>query len=82
MAPSRTLFIGMDVHTESMAVADVAQDHGAEVTYLEHACPTRAGRRRLGLPVSGHSQPASATAIEKTAHNDPGHPLEGPDQTL
>jgi transposase len=31
---SRTLFIGMDVHKESIAVADVAHDQGAEVTYL------------------------------------------------
>src|SRR5262245_13688648 len=34
MAQSRTLFIGMDVHKESIAVAYVAQDHGAEVTSL------------------------------------------------
>src|SRR4029450_492221 len=34
MAQSSTLFIGMDVHKESIAVASVAQDHGAEVTYL------------------------------------------------
>ena len=34
MSQSRTLDIGMDVHTDSMAVADVAQEHGAEVTYL------------------------------------------------
>ena len=34
MSQSRTLFIGMDVHKESIAVAYVAQDHGAEVTYL------------------------------------------------
>jgi transposase len=32
MSPSRTRFMGMDVHTDSIAVADVAQDHGAEVT--------------------------------------------------
>jgi hypothetical protein len=31
---SSTLYIGMDVHKESMAVAYVTQDHGAEVTYL------------------------------------------------
>jgi methylmalonyl-CoA mutase cobalamin-binding subunit len=34
MSQSRTLFIGMDVHKETIAVASVAQDHGAEVTYL------------------------------------------------
>jgi transposase len=28
------LYIGMDVHEDSMAVAYVAQEHGAEVTYL------------------------------------------------
>lgn len=34
MSESSTLFIGMDVHKDSIAVAYVAQDHGAEVTYL------------------------------------------------
>ena len=34
MAQSRTLYVGMDVHKASMAVADVAQDHGAEVVSL------------------------------------------------
>jgi len=34
MSQSTTLFIGMDVHKNSIAVAYVAQDHGAEVTYL------------------------------------------------
>jgi transposase len=34
MAQSRTLFIGMDVHKDAIAVAYVSQDHGAEVTYL------------------------------------------------
>jgi len=34
MHQSTTLSIGMDVHKESMAVASIAQDHGAEVTYL------------------------------------------------
>jgi transposase len=34
MSQSRTLFIGMDVHKDSIAVAYVAQDHGAEVPYL------------------------------------------------
>jgi transposase len=34
MHQSTTLYMGMDVHQESMAVAYIAQDHGAEVTYL------------------------------------------------
>ena len=34
MSQSNTLFIGMDVHNDAIAVAYVAQDHGAEVTYL------------------------------------------------
>lgn len=34
MSQSRTLFIGMDVHKDALAVASVAQDHGAEVTSL------------------------------------------------
>jgi transposase len=34
MHQSSTLYIGWDVHQDSMAVAYVAQDHGAEVTDL------------------------------------------------
>ena len=34
MSQSSTLFVGMDVHKDSIAVAYVSQDHGAEVTYL------------------------------------------------
>ena len=34
MAQSRTRFLGMDVHPETMAVAYGAQEHGAEVTSL------------------------------------------------
>jgi transposase len=34
MHQSSTLYIGLDVHQEAIAVAYVAQDHGAEVTYL------------------------------------------------
>ena len=34
MSPSRTLYVGMDVHKESIAVASVAQEHGAEVVAL------------------------------------------------
>jgi len=42
LSQSSTLFIGMDVHKDSMAVAYVPQDHGAEVTYLG-AIGTRQG---------------------------------------
>jgi transposase len=34
MSQSSTLYIGMDVHKDSIAVADVAQEHGAEVISL------------------------------------------------
>ena len=34
MSQSRTLYVGMDVHKESIAVAYVGQDHGAEVVSL------------------------------------------------
>jgi transposase len=34
MPQSSTLYVGLDVHKESIAVAYVAQEHGAEVTYL------------------------------------------------
>ena len=34
MSQSRTLFIGMDVHKDAIAVAYIAQDHGAEVASL------------------------------------------------
>jgi transposase len=34
MSQSTTLYVGMDVHKESIAVAYVAQDHGAEVVFL------------------------------------------------
>ena len=34
MSQSSTLCVGMDVHTETIAVAYVAQEHGAEVTYF------------------------------------------------
>jgi transposase len=34
MRQSNTLYVGLDVHKDSIAVAYVAQEHGAEVTFL------------------------------------------------
>jgi hypothetical protein len=34
MSQSRTLCIGMEVHKDTLAVASIAQDHGAAVTSL------------------------------------------------
>ena len=34
MRHSSTLYIGLDVHKESIAVAYIAQEHAAEVIYL------------------------------------------------
>jgi transposase len=34
MKQSSTLYVGLDVHKDSLAVAYVAQDHGAEVVSL------------------------------------------------
>jgi transposase len=34
MRQSSTLYIGLDVHKDSIAVAYIAQEHGAEVIYL------------------------------------------------
>ena len=35
MSQSRTLYVGMDVHKETIAVAYVAKDHDAEVVPSE-----------------------------------------------
>jgi transposase len=34
MAPASTLFVGLDVHKETIAVAYIAEDRGAEVISL------------------------------------------------
>jgi transposase len=58
------------------------RQQGAITNAGPHPCPPRPRRGRLGLPVSGQSQPASATATGKTAQSDPGHQLEGPSPAL
>jgi hypothetical protein len=81
MSQSSTLFIGMDVHTDAMAVAGAAPA-GGNYQSREYPCPTGARGRRLGLSLCRHGPPASATAPRKTAKDSPGHPLEGPGQAV
>jgi transposase len=58
MSQSSTLFIGMDVHKDSMAVANVAQDHGAEVTSLGII-----GTRQGGIDQLIRKMPSKATHL-------------------
>ena len=58
MSQSRTLFIGMDVHTDAMAVASVAQDHGAEVTSLGAL-----GTRQCDIDQRVRTMPSKATHL-------------------
>jgi transposase len=58
MSPSRTLFIGMDVHKDTMAVAYVAQDHGAEVTAIGTI-----GTRQCDIDQRIRTMPSKATHL-------------------
>jgi len=58
MSQSRTLFIGMDVHKDTIAVAYVAQDHGAEVTYLGTI-----GTRQCDIAHLVRKRPSKATHL-------------------
>ena len=82
MSQSRTLFIGMDVHQETIAVAHVAQEHGAAVTSLG-TIGTRQGdldplvRTSVGRPRSGSGGATSAWGhAANTPMSSPG-PLPG-----
>ena len=55
MSQSRTLLIGMDVHKDAIAVAYVAQDHGAEVMYLGTI-----GTRQCDLDQLSRKRPSKA----------------------
>jgi len=48
----------------------------------EYACASCAGRRHLGVPLSGQGQSAPPTAAGKAPHRDPGHQLAGPGPAL
>jgi transposase len=58
MHPSRTRYIGLDVHTDTLAVADVAQDHGAAVTFLGTI-----GTRPCDLDSLLRKRPSKATQL-------------------
>jgi len=58
MRQSSTLYIGMEVHKDSIAVAYVAQDHGAEVTYLGAI-----GTRQCDIDQLVRKMPSKATHL-------------------
>ena len=58
MSQSRTLFIGMDVHKDSMAVASVAQEHGAAVASLGSL-----GTRQCDIDHRLRKRPSKATPL-------------------
>ena len=58
MSQSRTLFIGMDVHKATIAVAYVAQEHGAEVTALGPM-----GTRQCDIDHLVRQRPSKATHL-------------------
>ena len=58
MSPSTTLFIGLDVHKASMAVAAVAQDPGAAVLSLGTI-----GTRQGDLAQRSRTMPAQAKHV-------------------
>ena len=67
MSQSRTLCIGMDVHKETLAVADVAHDHGA-------AGPFRGtgGTRPCALDPLLRQMPSQATPLVLGSEAGPG----------
>ena len=58
MSHYRTFFIGMDVHKETIAVAYVAHDYGAEVTSLGTM-----GTRQCDLDQLIRQMPSKATHL-------------------
>ena len=58
MHQSSTLDIGLDVHNDSMAVASVAQEHGAEVIYLGAI-----GTRQCDIDQLIRKMPSKATPL-------------------
>jgi hypothetical protein len=57
MPQSTSLYVGMDVHQESIAVAYVAQDRGVEVVFLGYtqhlySCPAQHEHKSCVYPQS------------------------------
>jgi transposase len=67
MSQSRTLCIGMAVHNESIAVASVAHDHGAEVTSLGSI-----GTRQCDRDPLLRKRPSQATPLVFVSEAGPG----------
>jgi hypothetical protein len=63
MHQSSTLYIGMDVPKDSIAVADVAQEHGAEVTSLGTTAPGRP--TLINSSAGGNPQPNTSSLSMK-----------------
>ena len=68
--------------TPSEYSSGARRQQGSMTKTGQYPCASCPGRRRLGLPVSGQSQSAPATAPGKAPHSDPGHQLEGPGPAL
>ena len=58
MSQSRTRFLGMEVHTDAIAVASVAQEHGAEVASLGTI-----GTRQCDIDQRIRKMPSKATHL-------------------
>src|SRR5262245_22891867 len=67
LSQSPTLCIGMDVHQDAMAVADVAPDHGAAVTSLGTV-----GTRPYDLDNRGRKRPSQAKPLVVVEDAGPG----------
>ena len=66
MSQSSTLYVGMDVHKESIAVAYVAQEHGAEVVSLGTIGTRQCDIDKLH-PAAAVEEPSSSSSSTKPA---------------
>lgn len=63
MSPSTTLYIGIDVHQGAIAVAYIAQDHGARVTSLALAAIQGHIPRHSGLLCYRHVHDSTLVSL-------------------